>query len=99
MAPSQTSEGTKDKLRIVEFKDPQSMRKQGSSLYDSGEAPEAATGVTVTQGAFETSNVQPMKQMTEMIETVRAYTSVARMIEAVDETRGKAIQQLGRMEP
>ena len=51
-----------------------------------------------TQGSYETSNVQSMKQMTQMIETVRAYTSVAKMVEAVDETRGKAIQQLGRME-
>ncbi len=93
-----TSQGTKDKLRIVEFKEPQAMSKQGNSLYNSQETPVDGENITVTQGAFETSNVQPMKQMTQMIETVRAYSSVSKMVEAVDETRGKAIQQLGRLE-
>ena len=90
-----TSQGNKDKLRVVSFENPQTMEKQGSSLYASDETPGAGENVTVTQGAYETSNVQSMKQMTEMIETVRAYTSVSRMLEATDETRGKAIEQLG----
>ena len=71
------------------------MKKQGDSLYASDEAPGENQNTTVTQGAYESSNVQSMKQMTEMIETVRAYTSVSRMLEASDETRGKAIEQLG----
>ncbi len=90
-----TSQGTKDRLRLVRFETPQALRKEGNSLYSSRETPTPGEGITVTQGAFEASNVQPMKQMTEMIETVRAYTSVSRMLEATDETRGKAIQQLG----
>ena len=90
-----TSQGTKDKLRLVKFENPQTMQKQGSSLYASDETPGSGENITVTQGAYETSNVQAMKQMTEMVETVRAYTSVSRMLEVTDETRGKAIQQLG----
>ncbi len=93
-----TSKGVKDKLRIVEFETPQAMRKQGNSLYESNETPTDSNTTSVIQGAFETSNVHSMKQMTQMIETVRAYTSVSRMLEATDETRGKAIQQLGRMD-
>lgn len=93
-----TSKGTKDKLRVVEFENPQTMRKEGTSLYSAEETPNEAENTSVVQGSYEISNVQSMKQMTEMIETVRAYTSVAKMIEAADETRGKAIQQLGRME-
>ncbi len=93
-----TSAGTKDKLRIVEFENQQAMRKQGTSLYASDETPRDSENPVVTQGAYETSNVHSMKQMTQMIDTVRAYTSVSRLIEAVDETRGKAIQQLGRTE-
>ncbi len=91
-----SNQGTKDRLRVVEFANPQAMRKQGDSLYTSDETPTESTATTIVQGAFEASNVQPMKQMTQMIETVRAYTSVSRMLEAVDESRGKAIQQLGR---
>ncbi len=90
-----TSQGTKDKLLIVEFDNPQLMKKQGDSLYSSEEAPGENQNTTVTQGSYETSNVQSMRQMTKMIETVRAYTSVSKMLEVSDEIRGKAIQQLG----
>ncbi len=91
-----TTQGNKGRLRIVEFQNPQAMSKQGNSLYNSDETPVDSENPIVTQGAYETSNVQPMKQMTQMIETVRAYSSIAKMLEAVDESRGKAIQQLGR---
>ena len=90
-----TSQGTKDKLRMVTFEHPENMSKEGNSLYASDETPGSSDKITITQGAYETSNVQSMKQMTEMIETVRAYASVSKMIEATDDTRGKAIQQLG----
>lgn len=90
-----TSQGTKDKLRMVTFEYPENMSKEGNSLYASDETPGSSDKITITQGAYETSNVQSMKQMTEMIETVRAYASVSKMIEATDDTRGKAIQQLG----
>ena len=93
-----TSQGTKDRLRVVEFENPQAMRKLGTSLYSSEEIPSEAENTAVVQGSFEASNVQPMKEMTQMIETVRAYASVSRMLEAADETRGKAIQQLGQLE-
>lgn len=90
-----TSQGTKDRLRMVTFEHPENLSKEGNSLYASDETPGSSDKTTITQGAYETSNVQSMKQMTEMIETVRAYASVSKMIEATDDTRGKAIQQLG----
>lgn len=93
-----TSAGTKGRLRLVRFENPQMMQKHGSSLYSSNEPPVNDDRITVTQGAYETSNVNPIKQMTEMIETVRAYTSVSKMLEASDESRGKAIRQLGTPE-
>jgi flagellar basal-body rod protein FlgF len=93
-----TSQGSKDRLRLVEFENPQTLSKQGTSLYASKQMPTEAQNTTVTQGSYESSNVQPMRELTQMIETVRAYTSVSKMIEAADETRGKAIDQLGRLE-
>ena len=90
-----TNQGTKDLLRIVEFENPQDMKKQGSSLYQTAQTPADNENTSIIQGAFETSNVQSMQQMTQMIETVRAYSSVSKMLEAADESRGKAIQQLG----
>lgn len=90
-----TSAGVKGQLRLVEFENPQTLKKEGNSLYITDTAPRDSENTTVTQGAYESSNVQSMQQMTEMIETVRAYTSVSHMLEASDKTRGKAISQLG----
>jgi flagellar basal-body rod protein FlgF len=92
-----TSAGAKDRLRLVAFERPQELRKQGSSLYKADETPREAGKAVIIQGAYEGSNVQPMKEMTDMIETVRAYGSISRMLEATDESRGKAIASLGRL--
>src|SRR5690606_30112533 len=67
-----TAEGTKGKLRIVEFEDPRVLNREGANLF-SGGAPEPATETTVLQGAIERSNVSGVAEMTEMIRVSRAY--------------------------
>lgn len=93
-----TDQGPKDRLQVVDFANRSAMKKEGSSLYSTDEAPQAPESFAVIQGSYEGSNVQAMQEMTSMIETVRAYSSVSKMLEAADETRGQAIQQLGRLE-
>jgi len=89
-------DGIRDRLRLVEFSAPQALKKEGSSLYNSAESPSPAQKTSVIQGSYESSNVSAMKELTQMIETVRAYSSVSQMLKANDESRGKAIEQLGR---
>ena len=43
----------------------------------------------------EKSNVNAVMELTRMIETVRAYTSVAQAVKSTDELRRNAIEQLG----
>lgn len=93
-----TSQGVKGRLQLVAFGSPQTMKKQGDSLYSTEETPQPATSAHLVQGSYENSNIQPMQELSAMIETVRAYESVSRMLAATDETRGQAIQQLGRAE-
>jgi flagellar basal-body rod protein FlgF len=93
-----SSAGMKGRLQVVDFTSPQAMKKRGDSLYTSDETPQPARNAKIIQGSYENSNVQPMQELTQMIETVRAYESVTRMLTATDETRGQAIQQLGRAE-
>jgi flagellar basal-body rod protein FlgF len=93
-----TSQGIKARLQLVEFASPQAMKKQGDSLYSSEEAPRPAEQSRIIQGSYESSNVQSMQELSAMIDTVRAYESVSRMLAVTDETRGQAIQQLGRAE-
>lgn len=51
----------------------------------------------VLQGFLEASNVNPMREMAEMIEAQRTYEASQRMILSQDETIAKAVNDLGRV--
>lgn len=91
-----TSAGSKGKLRIVEFADPQETAREGNNLY-SGGSPIAATATRVVQGAIEKSNVSGVGEMTEMIRVQRAYEGIAKLMQQQDDMRRSAIQRLGSL--
>jgi flagellar basal-body rod protein FlgF len=91
-----TSEGTKGRLRVVEFADPQAATRDGNNLWSGGD-PQLATETRVVQGAIEKSNVSGVAEMTQMIRIQRAYQSAASMSERQDDMRRSAIQRLGQL--
>ncbi len=50
----------------------------------------------VMQGALESSNVNSIETLTEMIDTVRAYADVQKSISVIDDIRGIAANQIGK---
>jgi flagellar basal-body rod protein FlgF len=51
---------------------------------------------SVMQGALESSNVNAIESLTEMIDTVRAYADVQKSISVMDDIRGIAANQIGK---
>ncbi|MCG8561342.1 MAG: flagellar basal-body rod protein FlgF [Hyphomicrobiales bacterium] len=90
-----TSQGIKDQLRLVRFENNNLLSKEGSTLFSSEAAPIAAENAEVMQGMIEKSNVQPVIELTRIIETVRAYTSVTRTLQQTHDLRRDAIERLG----
>jgi flagellar basal-body rod protein FlgF len=84
------------KLRLVYFANPEKLSKEGLGLYSAaGQTALAATPATaVVQGAVEKSNVQPVLEMSRMVEVTRAYTSLANLMNRTDELRRNAINKL-----
>jgi flagellar basal-body rod protein FlgG len=88
-----------DTLKIVEFDIERYLEKQGSSLYRatpvSGEARlmEAEDRPRVVQGFTESSNVDPVLEMVQMIEVNRAYEAGQKVIQAEDTMLGVLINQ------
>lgn len=80
-----------DRLRLVSFADPASLVKVGHGLVAGG-APVADTGSVVRQGMLEESNADVMRQMVEMLTTLRGYELNQRVIRAQDESLEQAIQ-------
>jgi flagellar basal-body rod protein FlgF len=67
--------------------------KQGDSLV-TGTPAGAGTG-TVRSGALESSGADPARSMVDMISSMRAFEAGQKVIQAIDETLGKAATQVG----
>ena len=87
-----------DRIRVASFADNGMLRKQGSNLYDTLEPPEAATKqFRIMQGYLEISNVDIGREMVDMLTVFRTYETNQRMLTMIDETVGKAVNEIGRL--
>ena len=71
------------------------MRNVGNTMLDTDQAEIAPENIRLMQGALEGSNVQPIVEMTNMIEVSRSYASAQKLIDQADQMRRQAIQELG----
>ena len=85
------------KMRIVTFADERTLKKAGRSLFDAGgQAATAATAdVRVHQGVIEKGNLEPVVEITKMIDVMRAYQASVEMTKGSEELLKRAIEQLG----
>lgn len=51
----------------------------------------------VTQGYLEMSNVNMVTEMVDMIAISRAYETNQKMVQAIDQTLDKAVNEIGRL--
>ncbi|WP_129599744.1 flagellar hook-basal body protein [Anaerophilus nitritogenes] len=89
-----------NKLDITDIKNIREMRKEGMNLYklaEDAEAEEIPFEGKILQGFLEKSNVDPIKEMVEMIGIFRNYESSQKVIKAYDDTLGKAVNEVGKV--
>jgi flagellar basal-body rod protein FlgG len=88
------------KISLVNINNPDCLQKMGSSLY--GFKPNMTPEMTninnpsVKQGFLETSNVNIVQEMTDMITTNRVFESTQKAIGAYDQMAEKAISVVGK---
>ena len=82
-------------LRIVEFQNPQQLRKAGNNMYTGGQPQEAANS-QVMQGYLETSNVNIAQEVVDMIVTYRAYESSQQAVKMIDQTLNRAVNDIAK---
>jgi flagellar basal-body rod protein FlgF len=92
-----TDAGVVARLNIVTFENEQLLKKAGNSQYSTDQDPNPALDSTVHQGLLESSNVQPILEITDLIRIQRAYQSNQRLANATDELQKKMLQDLGRV--
>tara|TARA_R110001592_G_scaffold27763_13_gene102742 strand:+ start:30687 stop:31406 length:720 start_codon:yes stop_codon:yes gene_type:complete len=82
------------KLMVVEFENVQELEPAGNNLYISKGNSAAATKTKVAQGFLEGSNVEPVVEMSRMIEILRDFQSTQKLLEGEHERLRSAIQKL-----
>jgi flagellar basal-body rod protein FlgF len=89
-----TEQGIIGKIRVVRFADPQALAAVGAGLYKTDASPEPDSASQLSQGMVEDSNVQPIIEMTNLIQVTRDYEAAQKMIEAENERQLRAIANL-----
>jgi flagellar basal-body rod protein FlgF len=86
-------------LRVVDFDDPSQLRKTGNTLFKA-DNPSAgikdAQAYRISQGSLESSNVDAIRTMTEIIESMRVFESYQKVIRAADDATAKTVNEVGR---
>jgi flagellar basal-body rod protein FlgF len=89
-----------DTLNVVDFPNKKGLLKNGDSFYspiDPNDQGSPAEKTLVRQGAIEGSNVDSIKIMTEMIDVMRGYESYLKVIQSLNDTNSKAVNDLGKL--
>lgn len=93
------ADGTRTgQVRLVTFAEPQAMVPLGGGLLAANEVPQDAQDTRLVQGMIETSNVEPISEMSRMIDISRKYESAQRLLQAEDDRLRSAIQTLGTLQ-
>jgi flagellar basal-body rod protein FlgF len=94
------SQGTEriGKLGVVTFANLSTLEKVGDNLMQntSNQQGVAAPDAKLRQGMLEGSNVNPIQEITRMIEVSRAYEQMAKMMDSQATLSTQAVQQLGK---
>ena len=87
------------RLKTVVFDTPEKLQKMGRTRFSAPpevtpRSPENPVGVK--QGYLEQSNVDTIRTMTEMIDTLRAYESYQKAMRSADDSTAKVINEVGQ---
>lgn len=87
-----------DKLVLTDFENPESLRKQGNNLYYQTEDTKTNPFEgKLMQGYVESSNVNTVREMVDMISVMRTYEANQKVIQTQDETLRKAVSEVGKL--
>jgi len=82
------------KVGVVQPTDPMQLSAEGGTLFRSGSATTAVPAPGIVQGAMEGSNVQPVTEITRMMDGLREFQFVSQFVQAESDRQQSAIDKL-----
>jgi flagellar basal-body rod protein FlgF len=89
-----TENGQIGKLMVSNFANEQLLQPMGDGTFQTSQNPVPVSRPNVVQGMLEESNVQPVVEMTNMLNIMRSYEGVMNMIQNEHDRQMKAIETL-----
>jgi flagellar basal-body rod protein FlgF len=87
-----------DKIKLLRVDNLQNLeRRTNSYLALTKGSAEVDTTSTISQGFFETGNINPLEEMTNMVTTMRLFESQQRVMTTSDDLLRKATSSLGKI--
>lgn len=85
-------------LQIVDFQNRDALLLYGENMFEAlPEAGMIAGNALTRQGYLETSNVNIINEMVSMITITRAYETNQKMVQTIDATLDKAVNEVGKI--
>ena len=91
------------RIGVFEIANRAEMSKQGNGRYtvpesdDPADEPLAMLNPSVRQGFVESSNVQSITELTDMMTIMRSYQSVSKFLSEAEDLNKRALERLGRV--
>jgi flagellar basal-body rod protein FlgF len=89
-----TENGPVGKIGVVQPTDPMKMRAEGATNFASDAATAAVTSPGIEQGGIEESNVQPVLEVTRMMDNERQFQFVTQLVQAESDRQQSTIDKL-----
>jgi flagellar basal-body rod protein FlgF len=87
-------------LSVVEFVDPSLLTKEGSSLFANdltANVSQSESTTLVKQGVLETSNVNAIMEMSELLKATRLFEANEKIVKTYGDLEGRAVNDLGKL--
>ncbi|MBE5923050.1 MAG: flagellar basal-body rod protein FlgF [Lachnospiraceae bacterium] len=86
-------------IGIARFNNPQALLLYGENMFEATDAAGLVADDTtaVHQGYLEMSNTNVIKEMVDMITITRAYEAGQKIVQTMDETLDKSVNEIGRV--
>jgi flagellar basal-body rod protein FlgF len=90
--------GRRGRLGIVTFPNEQAMNAVGDSMFKTDQKPTPTQNVKILSGMLEGSNVEPVIELTKMVDVLRSYESTAKLLQTYEDLQRESIQQVGKVQ-
>lgn len=85
------------RLRVVTFEDPKALVRLDAAAFDAADQePEDVETPSIAQGHLEQSNIDPIHEMTAMIEHFRLFETQQKVLQTNDQVLGSVVRDLGK---